>query len=98
MRSDTFNRLLAMWPAVKNCYIGNYAIDTMPSTFPEGKFLLLNHSTSDSVGSHWLIIYRSHSNAFEVFDGLAPLTRHLRMLRRYGATSIDCNEIRLMPR
>jgi len=61
-----FKRLEWMRP----CFLSVTSIDKIPATLPVRHFIIVNESQSGSIGTHWLLIVRSHRKCIEVFNSL----------------------------
>lgn len=67
--SDIYN-VIDKFPAIKDHFIGVFAIDTIPKSMCKKTCLIFNKDKSDSEGSHWLCLVRTFKNNYEIFDSL----------------------------
>jgi hypothetical protein len=61
-------------PFLQNCYLGIFACDEAEIKLQTSElvpsFLVCNRDSSTEPGSHWLVIFRTGSSTYEIFDSL----------------------------
>lgn len=68
--SSEFEHYFKNIPIIKQHFGGVKAIDQLPRSIPIRNFLIVNLSPSSHPGSHWITLFRSHSQTLELFNSL----------------------------
>ena len=73
---------------IRNCnhlkykFLGVFAADNFPPHIPNNIFMIVNTSNSDSLGTHWIVIYNSR-NVLYYADPLGfPLWQYINLYKR----------------
>ena len=98
MRSDDFEKILAMWPSVLKLYWGHYSIDNLPDIFPPGRFILWNRAKAAEAGTHWMIVHRVDLHTIDLFDPLVAQASHVQLLTKYHPINLVTNISPVQPR
>lgn len=68
--TNDFKTYFSKIPLLAKHWKGVKAIDKIPHTIPIRHFIIVNLSPSSHPGSHWIVLFRSHSKSLEVFNSL----------------------------
>ena len=56
MDEDNLNSLIQRCSELKNKFRGVYAADNFPTNLTDNSFIIVNISTSASIGTHWILL------------------------------------------
>ena len=56
MDEDNLNSLIQRFSELKHNFCGVYAADNFPSNLTDNSFIIVNISTSASIGTHWILL------------------------------------------
>lgn len=55
---------------VHSCFDNVYSLDEIPRGLKLRKFIIVNLSKKSEIGTHWIVIIRSHKEIYEIFNSL----------------------------
>lgn len=78
----------------QNIFKGVFPCDALPKSFSLPAAFVVNLSTHNSKGSHWVAIYIDCSRTAEYFDsfGLPPMQKHIQHFLRVNSKYITYNK------
>lgn len=78
----------------QNIFKGVFPCDALPKRFSLPAAFVVNLSTHDSKGSHWIAIYIERSRAAEYFDsfGLPPTQKHIQYFLQVNSKCVKYNK------
>jgi hypothetical protein len=68
--ASQFKAYFSKVPVLAKHWKGVKAIDKIPRNLPVRHFLIVNLSPSSHPGTHWIVLFRSHSRSLELFNSL----------------------------
>jgi len=70
LRGFEFLEYFSKVPIVNDYYLKVCSLDEIPRTFKVRQFAIVNLSTTAEPGSHWIVIFRSGKDIYEIFNSL----------------------------
>ena len=77
------NLLKEQFPEVHKSLRGIISIDKVPKKLKKTEFVIINQSLLGESGTHWCILTRDISGAYEIFDSLGINDSKEKLIKRY---------------
>ena len=89
MNEDELNDLIQRCKLLKHKFLGAFAANCFPKILQPNSFLLVNASTSNNAGTHWLLLCVKNNNLIFADPQGQPILFYKNVYRRLVSTQGD---------
>ena len=89
MNEDEVNDLIQRCKLLKHKFLGVFAANNFPKILQPNSFIVVNASTSDNAGTHWLLLCGKNKNLIFADPLGQPIVFYKNVYRRLVSTQGD---------
>ena len=89
MNEDEVNDLIQRCKLLKHKFLGVFAANSFPKILQPNSFIIVNASTSDNAGTHWLLLCVKNKNLIFADPLGQPIVLYKNVYRRLVSTQGD---------
>ena len=89
MNEDEVNDLIQRCKLLKHKFLGVFAANIFPKVLQPNSFIIVNASTSDYAGTHWLLLCVKYKNLIFADPLGQPIFFYKDLYRRLVSTQVD---------
>ena len=93
MDEDEINSLIQACKLLKYEYCGVFAADNFPLKLSKNRSIIMNVSSSDSIGTHWTLLYRKNGNYIFADPLGQKLTSYKCLYNRLASAALDIQNV-----
>ena len=93
MDEDEINSLIQACKLLKYKFFGVFAADNFALKLPQNRFIIVNVSSSDSIGTHWTLLCRKNGNYIFADPLGQKLTSYKCLNNRLASAALDIQNV-----
>ena len=93
MDEDEINSLIQACKLLKYKFCGVFAADNFPLKLSQNRFIIVNVSSSDSIGTHWTLLCRNNGNYIFADPLGQKLTSYKCLYNRLASAALDIQNV-----
>ena len=93
MDEDEINSLIHACKLLKYKFCGVFAADNFPLKLSQNRFIIVNVSSSDSIGTHWTLLCRKNGNYIFADPLGQKLTSYKCLYNRLASAALDIQHV-----
>ena len=93
MDEDEINSLIQACKLLKYKFCGVFAADNFPLKLSQNRFIIVNVSSSDSIGTHWKLLCRKNGNYIFADPLGQKLASYKRLYNRLASAALEIQNV-----